>query len=103
MLPSYDGNDNYSTVDETGNRLPGAIGGRRIEGWLEPAWRSDRMCWMLLSTAMGLSYELVVFDDIEELIVSLVTMRTWPALLLTCFRPMVEKSLDLSIKTKDTS
>jgi hypothetical protein len=26
------------------------------------------MCWMLLSTAMGLSYELGVFDNIEELL-----------------------------------
>ena len=56
MLPSYEGPDNYSTDDDTGNRLPGGVGGKRIEGWLEPAWRSDRMCWMLLSTAMGLSY-----------------------------------------------
>ncbi|KAG9242958.1 hypothetical protein BJ878DRAFT_554005 [Calycina marina] len=71
MSPSYDGSDTYSNVDETGNRPPsgiGGIGGRRIEGWLEPAWRSDRMCWMLLSTAMGLSYELGVFDDLDELL-----------------------------------
>jgi len=78
MLPSYEGTDNYSTVDETGNRLPGGIGGKRIEGWLEPAWRSDRMCWMLLSTAMGLSYELGVFDDLEELMVSLTISATLP-------------------------
>ncbi len=26
------------------------------------------MCWMLLSTAMGLAYELGVFDDIDELL-----------------------------------
>ncbi len=45
-----------------------AFGGRRIDGWLEPAWRSDRMSWMLLSTGMGLAYELGVFDDIDELI-----------------------------------
>lgn len=68
MLPSYDGSDLIST-DENGNQRPSAsIGGRRIESWLEPAWRSDRMCWMLLSTAMGLAYELGVFDDIEELL-----------------------------------
>ncbi|KAH8880446.1 hypothetical protein GQ53DRAFT_538315 [Thozetella sp. PMI_491] len=42
--------------------------GRRIEGWLEPAWRSDRMSWMLLSTGMGLAYELGVFDDIDDLL-----------------------------------
>lgn len=68
MLPSYDTPDTYSTDDENGHRLPGGVGGRRIESWLEPAWRSDRMCWMLLSTAMGLSYELGVFDNIEELV-----------------------------------
>lgn len=44
------------------------FGGKRIESWLEPAWRSDRMCWMLLSTGMGLAYELGVFDDMEEMI-----------------------------------
>lgn len=48
--------------------MPRGVGGKRIESWLEPAWRSDRMCWMLLSTAMGLSYELGVFDNIEELL-----------------------------------
>jgi hypothetical protein len=69
MLPSYDVADTYSSSeDENGHRLPGGVGGKRIESWLEPAWRSDRMCWMLLSTAMGLSYELGVFDNIEELL-----------------------------------
>jgi hypothetical protein len=67
MLPSYDVADTYSTDDEH-HHLPGGVGGKRIESWLEPAWRSDRMCWMLLSTAMGLSYELGVFDNIEELL-----------------------------------
>lgn len=68
MLPSYEVPDAYSTDDEGGQRLPRGVGGKRIESWLEPAWRSDRMCWMLLSTAMGLSYELGVFDNIEELL-----------------------------------
>jgi hypothetical protein len=68
MLPLYDAPDTYSTDDEGGHRLTGGVGGKRIESWLEPAWRSDRMCWMLLSTAMGLSYELGVFDNIEELL-----------------------------------
>ena len=30
--------------------------------WLEPAWRSDRMSWMLLGLAEALSFELGVFD-----------------------------------------
>ncbi|KAI2615269.1 hypothetical protein GGR54DRAFT_642541 [Hypoxylon sp. NC1633] len=54
--------------DDGGQRLGGNVGGRRIESWLEPAWRSDRMCWMLLSNALGLAYELGVFDDIDELL-----------------------------------
>lgn len=65
MLPSYDTRDNF--VDDEGNQRP-LVGGKRIESWLEPAWRSDRMCWMLLSTAMGLAYELGVFDDIDEML-----------------------------------
>lgn len=68
MLPLYDGNDLYSTDGDNNHQLPGGVGGKRIESWLEPAWRSDRMCWMLLSTAMGLSYELGVFDNIEEML-----------------------------------
>ncbi|TLD30687.1 hypothetical protein PspLS_02119 [Pyricularia sp. CBS 133598] len=71
MLPSlYDGPDPNMGPDGAAQR-PSAttgVGGKRIESWLEPAWRSDRMCWMLLSTAMGLAYELGVFDDIEELL-----------------------------------
>jgi hypothetical protein len=69
MLPSFDEREDQMMVtDEDGNTRMG-IGGRRIESWLEPAWRSDRMCWMLLTTAMGLAYELGVFDDIDELLV----------------------------------
>lgn len=65
LLPSYSSSDD--NVDEDGNQRP-AFGGKRIESWLEPAWRSDRMCWMLLSTGMGLAYELGVFDDIDEML-----------------------------------
>lgn len=63
-------NDTPRPVDNAGeSQKPSAgFGGRRIESWLEPAWRSDRMCWMLLSTGMGLAYELGVFDDIDELL-----------------------------------
>jgi hypothetical protein len=68
MLPSYEQADNYSTDDDGGQRVPGGVGGKRIESWLEPAWRSDRMCWMLLSNALGLSYELGVFDKADDLL-----------------------------------
>lgn len=68
VLPSYH-DDAVPTGEEEAQRNPAAtFGGRRIESWLEPAWRSDRMCWMLLSTAMGLAYELGVFDDIDEML-----------------------------------
>jgi len=65
LLPSYD-RDAFGSLDD-GNPKPAGVGGKRIESWLEPAWRSDRMCWMLLSTGMGLAYELGVFDDIDKL------------------------------------
>ncbi|KAI1264084.1 transcriptional activator ARO80 [Xylariaceae sp. FL1019] len=68
MLPSYDPRYSISMEDETIQRPGGNVGGRRIESWLEPAWRSDRMCWMLLSNAQGLAYELGVFDDIDEML-----------------------------------
>ncbi|KAF1999914.1 hypothetical protein P154DRAFT_211406 [Amniculicola lignicola CBS 123094] len=42
------------------------IGGQRIDSWLEPCWRSDRMCWMLLGNAMSLAFEIGVFDDTSE-------------------------------------
>lgn len=69
VLPMPELFDANPLMDEDPNRpaQPG-FGGRRIESWLEPAWRSDRMCWMLLSTANGLAYELGVFDDIDELL-----------------------------------
>lgn len=66
MLPAYD--QRPSVDDDPARNLGAGFGGKRLEGWLEPAWRSDRMCWMLLSTAMGLGYELGVFDDIDELL-----------------------------------
>lgn len=70
MLPPDDGV--FMAEDEStqrmGSGVGGGVGGKRIDSWLEPAWRSDRMCWMLLSTATGLAYELGVFDDIDELL-----------------------------------
>jgi hypothetical protein len=68
MLPSHEANDLIANDEEANQRAGGGVGGKRIESWLEPAWRSDRMCWMLLSTAMGLAFELGVFDDIDELL-----------------------------------
>lgn len=42
--------------------------GDRIENILEPAYRSDRMSWMLLGNALALAYELGVFDEIDEVV-----------------------------------
>ena len=66
MLPDFNGLPLQD--DPTRHLGPAGFGGKRLESWLEPAWRSDRMCWMLLSTAMGLGYELGVFDDMDKLL-----------------------------------
>ncbi|KAI1435720.1 hypothetical protein GGR50DRAFT_686814 [Xylaria sp. CBS 124048] len=68
MLPPREVRVSDSMDDDVVARPGGNVGGQRIESWLEPAWRSDRMCWMLLSNALGLAYELGVFDDIDELL-----------------------------------
>lgn len=66
MLPAYDAT---TPIGADGTSHPTiSMGGRRVESWLEPAWRSDRMCWMLLTASMGLGYELGVFDNIDELL-----------------------------------
>lgn len=45
---------------------PADNGGLPYATWLEPAWRSDRMSWMLLGLAQSLSFELGVFDTRHE-------------------------------------
>jgi hypothetical protein len=40
--------------------------GDKISNILEPAYRSDRMAWMLLGNALALAYELNVFDTAIE-------------------------------------
>lgn len=68
VIPMAESSPLMATEDEMSRPAGGNFGGKRIESWLEPAWRSDRMCWMLLSTAMGLAYELGVFDDIDAML-----------------------------------
>ncbi|KAK5167779.1 zinc finger transcriptional activator [Saxophila tyrrhenica] len=41
------------------------ISGQRMDAWLEPCWRSDRLCWMLLGISMSLAFEIGVFDKTE--------------------------------------
>ena len=59
--PEHDG-------DQTNARGATAFPEGRLafQKWLEPAWRSDRMSWMLLSTAQALAFELGVFDHKSE-------------------------------------
>ncbi|KAF2762560.1 hypothetical protein EJ05DRAFT_495439 [Pseudovirgaria hyperparasitica] len=42
------------------------VGGGRIDAWLEPCWRSDRICWMLLGIAMSLAFEIGVFNEASD-------------------------------------
>ena len=55
-----------STIDPNGPIRLGGPEGRRVDSWLEPCWRSDRTCWMLLSIAEALAWELGVYDDTTE-------------------------------------
>ncbi|KAL1863409.1 zinc finger transcriptional activator [Paecilomyces lecythidis] len=56
--------DNDAEQTSNKNSNGGVEGGRlAFQKWLEPAWRSDRMSWMLLSTAQALAFELGVFDQ----------------------------------------
>ena len=55
-----------STPDLSENMdITKGIGGQRMDAWLEPCWRSDRMCWMLLGISMSLAFEIGVFDSSE--------------------------------------
>lgn len=76
-FPPGDDDDELVTPDDLSDGNPTAIngplsdlykgvGGQRIDSWLEPCWRSDRMCWMLLGNAMSLAFEIGVFDDTSE-------------------------------------
>ncbi|KAJ5098666.1 hypothetical protein N7532_005667 [Penicillium argentinense] len=62
------GHDNLDGDDHAGVKGPAASAEGRLafQKWLEPAWRSDRMSWMLLSTAQALAFELGVFDQKSE-------------------------------------
>lgn len=74
-FPPGDDDDELVLPDEIGEPIDGinarndlvkAVGGQRIDSWLEPCWRSDRMCWMLLGNAMALAFEIGVFDETSE-------------------------------------
>jgi hypothetical protein len=54
-----DNGDGTNNHESDGDNHDGAAG----SSWLEPAWRSDRMSWDLLSLAQALACELGAFDD----------------------------------------
>lgn len=51
-----------NAASEASGSGSGEDGKVAFSSWLEPAWRSDRMSWMLLGAAVTLSFELGVFD-----------------------------------------
>jgi hypothetical protein len=70
-FPPGDDDDELVVPDDPYETGPKAdmykgVGDKRIDSWLEPCWRSDRMCWMLLGNAMTLAFEIGVFDDTSE-------------------------------------
>lgn len=70
-FPPSDDDDELVLPDEPHEAGPKAamykeVGDKRIDSWLEPCWRSDRMCWMLLGNAMTLAFEIGVFDETSE-------------------------------------
>ncbi|KAJ9637853.1 zinc finger transcriptional activator [Coniosporium tulheliwenetii] len=78
-FPPHDSDDDLLLPEDndvfTANGLPAfgeppellkGKGGQRIDSWLEPCWRSDRLCWMLLGNALALAYEIGVFDESGE-------------------------------------
>ncbi|KAL1952843.1 hypothetical protein VTO42DRAFT_4099 [Malbranchea cinnamomea] len=63
LLPNANG-----SAKEDDRAQTGASEGRlAFYKWLEPVWRSDRMSWMLLSTAQALAFELGIFDQKNDL------------------------------------
>lgn len=55
----------YALLEDEKPR-PADTGNVPYSTWLEPAWRSDRMSWMLLGLAQSLAFELGVFDTRHE-------------------------------------
>ena len=61
MLP--ESTTQHIVSDEMAADAAKGIGGQRMDTWLRPAWRSDRICWMQLSIANALAFEIGVFDE----------------------------------------
>ncbi|KAL1952798.1 hypothetical protein VTO42DRAFT_4242 [Malbranchea cinnamomea] len=67
-VPAGDDGDSLLVRDDTRRARASAtgIGGRIRIDWLEPVWRSDRMCWSMLGNALALAVELGIFDEYDN-------------------------------------
>lgn len=65
MIPENPGQTTATTMGDIPIRIGGPEG-RRVDSWLEPCWRSDRMCWLLLGIADSLAWEIGVYDETTE-------------------------------------
>lgn len=67
-VPAGDDGDSMLVRDEVWRTraTTTGIGGRIRIDWLEPVWRSDRMCWSMLGNALALAVELGIFDEYDN-------------------------------------
>lgn len=67
-VPAGDDGDSIMVKDDVRRTRASTagIGGRIRIDWLEPVWRSDRMCWSMLGNALALAVELGIFDEYDN-------------------------------------
>ncbi|KKZ68804.1 hypothetical protein EMCG_05603 [[Emmonsia] crescens] len=67
-VPAGDDGDSIIVKDDVRRTRASTagIGGRIRIDWLEPVWRSDRMCWSMLGNALALAVELGIFDEYDN-------------------------------------
>ncbi|KEQ74947.1 hypothetical protein M436DRAFT_14331, partial [Aureobasidium namibiae CBS 147.97] len=54
--------DPMASINESTSSPDKGQGGHALTSWLEPCFRSDRMCWILLNMAMTVASQIGVFD-----------------------------------------
>ncbi|TIA11416.1 hypothetical protein D6C80_07512 [Aureobasidium pullulans] len=54
--------DPMASINESTSSPDKGQGGHALTSWLEPVFRSDRMCWVLLNMAMTIASQIGVFD-----------------------------------------
>lgn len=89
--------------DQNGSKVDNPSRTRWREDVIEPANRSDRMCWMILSCALSLGNELGIFDEQETNISASVNLsqhelrtiqqKTWLARLLYVYQEQLSSRL----------